>query len=70
MGTMLRILVIVTLALVAYEMFTRYRHPDAPPLSGRFAQLRLLARKARLVALIYVCVIVVSGLARLAGWIE
>lgn len=70
MGTMLRVLVIVTVALVAYEMFTRYCRPDAPPLTGRFAQVRLVARKARLVALIYVGVIVLSGLARLVGWIE
>jgi hypothetical protein len=70
MGSILRILVIVTLALVAYELFMQYRQPNRARVSGRFAQVRQFGRKARLVALIYVCVIVASGIARIAGWID
>ena len=71
MGTLLRILVIVTIALVAYELLMQYRRPKGEvPAGGRFAQVRMLLRKARQVALIYVVVIVVSGILRITGWIE
>lgn len=67
---MLRILVIVTVILIAYALFLKWRAPSSPVAQGRWAQMRTMARKVRLVALIYVCVIVGSGLARIAGWIE
>ena len=71
MGSILRILVIVTLALVAYELLMQYRQPGARARAGgRFEQVKRLGRKARQVALIYVCVIVLSGIARIAGWID
>lgn len=72
MGTLLRILVIVTIALVAYELLMQYRRPkgECVGVGGRFAQIRQLLRKARQVALIYVVVIVVSGILRITGWIE
>jgi len=67
---MLRILAIVTLLMIAYLAFEQWRAPVSPAARGRLAQVRFIARRARLVALIYVCVIVLSGLARIAGWIE
>ena len=67
---MLRILTIVTLAMIAYMAFMQWRAPSSAEARGRLAQIRFFARRARLVALIYVGVIVLSGLARIAGWIE
>ena len=56
---------------VAYELLMQARRPKGEvPAGGRFAQVRLLLRKARQVALIYVVVIVISGILRISGWIE
>ena len=67
---MLRVLTIVTLVMIAYLAFVQWRAASSPEARGRLQQIRFFARRARLVALIYVCVIVLSGVARIAGWIE
>ncbi|MGE3856921.1 MAG: hypothetical protein AB7G21_08185 [Dehalococcoidia bacterium] len=67
---MLRILTIVTLVMIVYLAFEQWRAPSSSVARGRLARIRFIARRARLVALIYVCVIVLSGIARIAGWIE
>jgi NADH:ubiquinone oxidoreductase subunit 4 (subunit M) len=69
MGTLIRWLTLVALAVVVYMIFTQAGPPGRSGLAGTLAKLRLVARKARLVALLYVLVIVISAVLRLMfGW--
>ncbi len=70
MGTLIRWLIIIGVGVLLYGMYEQRTNPTPAGERGRLWQLRQLGRKARLVALIYVVVILVSGFLRLAGIIE
>lgn len=61
MGTLLRMLVIVGVLLLAYGVFIQTRQPAPPGIRGVLQRIGALLRQARLVALIYVLVLVISA---------
>ena len=61
MGILLRALIIVGLILFAYGVFIQTRQPGPPGMRGVLQRIGDLLRKARLVALIYVLVLVLSA---------
>ena len=68
MGTLIRWLTLIAILVIAYYALTSRQAQSQPGLRGFLEKVRVIGRKARLVALIYVAVLVVSAFVRVMGW--
>lgn len=69
MGTLIRWLTLIAILVIAYVVLTSSTAQTQPGLRGLLEKIRFVGRKARLVALIYITVIVASAIVRVAfGW--
>ncbi|MEI7926745.1 MAG: hypothetical protein WCI61_11250 [Chloroflexota bacterium] len=68
MGTLIRWLTLGALLVFAYMALTSPAAQSHPGLRGLLERIRFVARRARLVALIYIAVLVISAALRYYGW--
>ena len=68
MGTLIRWATLIAILAVAYYALTSSQAQSQPGLRGLLEKVRFVGRKVRLVALIYVAVLVVSAFVRVMGW--
>ena len=68
MGTLIRWASLIAMLAIAYYALTSTQAQSQPGLRGLLEKIRFVGRKARLVALIYVAVLVISAGLRLMGW--
>ncbi len=68
MGTLIRWASLIAMLAIAYYALTSTQAQSQPGLRGLLEKIRFAGRKARLVALIYVAVLVISAGLRLMGW--
>lgn len=68
MGTLIRWATLIAILVVAYYALTSTQAQSQPGLRGLLEKMQFVGRKVRLVALIYVAVLVVSAVVRISGW--
>ena len=68
MGTLIRWLTLAVVLYFAYQALTSEAAQAQPGLRGLLQKIRLIGRKMRLVAMIYIAVLVVSAALRIMGW--
>lgn len=68
MGTLIRWATLIAILVVAYYALTSTQAQSQPGLRGLLEKIQFVGRKVRLVALIYVAVLVISAVVRISGW--
>jgi hypothetical protein len=68
MGTLIRWLTLITILVIAYMALSSKTAQTQPGLRGLLEKIRFIGRKARLVALIYIAVLVISAALKYYGW--
>lgn len=65
---MIRWATLIAILVVAYYALTSQQAQSQPGLRGLLEKVKFVGRKVRLVALIYVAVLVISAVVRISGW--